>query len=1208
MDLSGLLPLLAESSTYRRLLDELRPPRPGERPLRVLRAARPFLVAALARDLDRPILYAAARLNRAQLIHETLRAYLGDAPRLLRFPEPAALFYERSPWATEVVAERLNVLARLTAGSRPSTADLAQPSAVGGLPSPFIVVASARALMFHTLSPRSFTLGTRTLKPGQPLHLDKLLETWGGLGYEATTTVLSPGEFSRRGGILDIWPPSSPVPIRIELFGDEIESLREFDPATQRSSDFREAIMIPPASEALARNGPHAAEKLRGWELSRLPDDLEAQFEKDHAALASGAPFRSIEFYLPLMYSRPASLLDYLPPDTLIILDDASEIEDTWSELEEQAVDLRRSAEDAGALPPNFPVAYITWDEWKDNIAPRSVVSLSEATPLHDEEPAARLSDDSMTRLSFAPGPRFGGQLKTFMDHLAQIRQLGDSAIVVSRQAQRLAELWAERDTLQSPREASNLSDPPEPRSLIFVHGALDDGWTLHGVHSTQPAHGDARLSPAHGDARLFSLHVLTDGEIFGWVRPQPRKRVRPRAITPEQFFADIQPGDAVVHVDHGIGIFQGLTRLTLEGIEGEFLQVAYAGSDKLYVPIHQADRLSKYIGATDRPPDIHRLGSADWTQVREHAQQAALEVARELLELYAARELAPGHAFSPDSPWQAELEAAFPYVETEDQLRAIREVKRDMEKPRPMDRLICGDVGYGKTEVALRAAFKAVQDGKQVAMLVPTTVLAQQHFNTFAARLAPFPTNVEMLSRFKSPKEQEDILNRLREGQVDIVIGTHRLLQRDVVFKDMGLLIIDEEQRFGVTHKEMLKRLRAEVDVLTMTATPIPRTLYMSLTGVRDVSTIDTPPEERLPVATYVGEYDDHLVRQAILRELDRGGQVYFVHNRVLGIEQIEKRLKAVVPEARIGIGHGQLDEHDLEQVMIRFVQREIDVLLCTSIIESGLDIPNANTLIVDRSDHFGLAQLYQLRGRVGRGAARAYAYFLYDPRTPLAEDARRRLDTIREASELGMGYSIAMRDLEIRGAGDILGVRQSGHISAVGFDLYTRLLQRAVAELRARRDGTQPPPPSITGVTLDLPLQAHLPVDYVPNDLLRLQLYRRMGNLASMKEIEELEKELGDRFGPLPKRAQNLMFQLRLKVLAAKARVRSIVRDRERNMLVIHADALEHMDRTGLQKRLGSIAQVARRQINLPLRDAPRIVGWREAMTKVLEAMADF
>ncbi len=1190
MNLSGLLPLLTESFAYRQLVDDLRTPHTGERRLRVLRSARPFLVAALARDLSRTILYVTARLDRAQAIHETLRAYLGDTPALLRFPEPSALFYERAPWATEVVAERLNVLTRLA--EKPG---FYQP----------VIVASARALMFRTLPPRNLALGTRALKHGQLIDPDQLLETWLGAGYQATTTVLVPGEFSRRGGILDIWPLSSPAPIRIELFGDEIESLRRFDPATQRSHDALDVVAIPPASETLARYGPPAAEKMSRWDLSRLPNDLEAQFEKDRAALAAGAPFRGIEFYLPYFYAQPASLLDHLSPETLIVFDDIDEIEDAWSEFEEQAIDLRRSAEEVGAVPPDFPLPYLTWDEWREATTQRSALTLSEDAPLEDQ-PTTGLRDDLTTRLSFAPGQRFGGQLKAFLDHLAQIRQMGDAAIVVSRQAQRLAELWAERDHLRPP--VADLSAPPEPHALIFAQGALDDGWTLHGARAARPARGATRsASGVFEEARLFSLYLLTDGEIFGWARPQPRKHIRPRAITPEQFFADIQPGDYVVHVDHGIGVFQGLVKLTLEGIEGEFLQVGYAGGDKLYVPIHQADRLSKYVGATERPPDVNRLGSADWAQLRERAQQAALEVARELLDLYAARELAPGYAFNLDTPWQAELEAAFPYVETEDQLRAIREVKKDMEKPRPMDRLICGDVGYGKTEVALRAAFKAVQDSKQVAVLVPTTVLAQQHYTTFASRLAPFPTTVEMLSRFKSPKEQDDILNRLREGQVDVVIGTHRLLQRDVVFKDLGLLIVDEEQRFGVTHKEMLKRLRTEVDVLTMTATPIPRTLYMSLTGVRDISTIDTPPEERLPIATYVGEYDDHLVRQAILRELDRGGQVYFVHNRVLGIEQVAKRLAAIAPEARIGVGHGQLDERDLEQVMVRFVQREIDVLLCTSIIESGLDIPNANTLIVDRSDHFGLAQLYQLRGRVGRGAARAYAYFLYDPRSPLTEDARYRLDTIREASELGMGYSIAMRDLELRGAGDILGVRQSGHISAVGFDLYTKLLQRAVVEMRALRDGTEPPPPPITGVTLDLPLQAYLPQEYVPNDQLRLQLYRRMGNIGSEKEIGELETELGDRFGSPPQPVSNLMFQLRLKVLAARARAKSIVQDRERNMLVIHADALEHMDRTALQARLGSMVQVARRQINLPLRDAPRIIGWREKLAKVLEAISE-
>ena len=998
--------------------------------------------------------------------------------------------------------------------------------------------------------------------------------------------MLSPGEFSRRGGIVDVFPPALPRPARIEFFGDEVESLRAFDPASQRSLEALDQVIVTPAAEGLAKNGPIAAEKIKTWDTSALADDLEDQFERDRKALINGSTFRGIEFYVPLLHSDAVSLLDYLPRESLILCDDSDELTDAWSELEEQALELRHAAEEDGVLPPDFPLPYVTWDEWREKMAGRSVVSLGEEA--HPEDEAAIAS-----ALPLAPGPRFGGQLKPFIEHLSQMRSLNDATIVISRQASRLAELWAEHDHFRPP--VHEVVQPPEPRALMFVQGLLDEGWTLRGI-----APRDAAERQAVG---LWSLHVITDAEIFGWSRPQPRRRGKPRAITPEQFFADVQPGDYVVHVDHGIGVFQGLIKLTLEGIENEYLQVAYAQGDKLYVPIHQADRLSKYIGADDHAPEVHRLGTADWNQVRSKAKEAALEVARELLELYAARELAPGFAYSSDTPWQNELEASFPYLETEDQLRAIREVKADMQKPRPMDRLICGDVGYGKTEVALRAAFKAVQDGKQVAVLVPTTILAQQHYSTFNTRLAAFPVTVEMLSRFRSEKEQDAILNRLRAGNVDIIIGTHRLLQRDVAFKDLGLLIIDEEQRFGVTHKEQLKKMRTEVDVLTLTATPIPRTLYMSLVGVRDISTIDTPPEERLPVATYVGEYDDHLVRQAILRELDRGGQVFFVHNRVLGIEQIFERLKTIAPEARVGIGHGQMDEHELEKVMIDFVKGDVDVLLCTSIIESGLDIPNANTLLVDRSDRFGLAQLYQLRGRVGRGAMRAYAYFLYDKISGMTEEARRRLEAIREANDLGMGYSIAMRDLEIRGAGDLLGMRQSGHISAVGFDLYTKLLQRSVGELKALRDGTPAPLLPLTGVNIDLPLQAHIPTDYVVNEGLRLQLYRRMGNIASPEEIDALAQELTDRFGPPPKAVENLMFQLRLKVLAAKAQISAIGRDRERGNIVLKSDALEHIHRSALQQRLGDLAQVQRREVHVPLKDE-----WHVTLVKVLEGIADF
>jgi transcription-repair coupling factor (superfamily II helicase) len=1180
INLSGLLSLLSEQAPIQHLARELAAPHTGRAAWRlpVLRAARPMALASLAANVigDRPILVIAAKPDRAQALYESLRAFgLATPDRLLRFPEPVSLFYERAPWPREVVAERLQAMARLT-NDQPLTTNDQAP----------IIIGSARSLMFRILPTRAFRLGTRTLKQKQTVNLDQLLEAWVGFGYESVSTVLSPGEFSRRGGIVDIFPPALPRPIRIEFFGDVVESLRAFDSASQRSLEPLDQVIITPAAELLPKNGPLAAEKIKTWDTSVLPDDRAEMFEKDRKSLIGGVPFRGIEFYLPLLHSDAVSLLDYLPRQTIIALDDADEIEDTWSELEEQAIDLRRSAEEDQALPPNFPVPYLTWDEWRDKLAGRNLLSLGEE---HHPEDEHTLASD----LPFSPGQRFGGQLKPFIEHIGQMRTMNDAVIVVSRQASRLAELWAEHDHLRPP--VHSVLDRPEPRALIFVQGLLDEGWTLRGITPRDEAE--------RRSVGLWSLHVVTDAEIFGWSRPQPRRRGKPKAITPEQFFADLQPGDFVVHIDHGIGVFQGLIKLTLEGIENEYLQVAYASGDKLYVPIHQADRLSKYIGADDHAPDVHRLGTADWSQIRSKAKEAALAVARELLELYAVRELAPGFAFTADTPWQNELEASFPYLETEDQLRAIRAVKVDMEQPRPMDRLICGDVGYGKTEVALRAAFKAVQDGRQVAVLVPTTILAQQHYNTFTNRLAAFPVSVEMLSRFRSEKEQDTILQRLREGNVDILIGTHRLLQQDVMFKDLGLLIIDEEQRFGVTHKEQLKKMRTEVDVLTLTATPIPRTMYMSLVGVRDISTIDTPPEERLPVATYVGEYDDHLVRQAILRELDRGGQVFFVHNRVIGIEQIADRLAKIVPEARTGIGHGQMDEHQLEQVMIDFVKGDIDVLLCTSIIESGLDIPNANTLIIDRSDRFGLAQLYQLRGRVGRGATRAYAYFLYDKASSMTEDARRRLEAIREATELGMGYSIAMRDLEIRGAGDLLGMRQSGQISAVGFDLYTKLLQRAVSEMKSLRDGTPAPSMPLTGVNIDLPLQAHVPTDYVINEGLRLQLYRRMGNITAAEEIDALAQELADRFGPLPKAVENLMFQLHLKVLAAKAQVSAIVRDRERNNIVIKSEALEHADRSELQKRLGNTAAVQRREVHIANDET-----WRIKLVKVLQEIPDF
>jgi transcription-repair coupling factor (superfamily II helicase) len=1221
MSLFGLVELIVSTTDFRFLAEAIRNRSDFARALGLARAARPLVVAALQSELRQPILYVAGSVESSRTATEALRALARDptaaAALATRFIEPNTAFYDTVPPVLDVTLQRSVALAGLS-GATPGSPGLEFTSSAPGAAHSSLIVASPRALMHPTLPVAQFKAGTRVLRRDQTLALEPALAHWVGLGYENESVVERIGAFSRRGGIIDVWSPAQPWPVRIELFGNQIESIRIFDPGTQRSGQSVDRLVITPLE-----SGRQGEQEKRG----------RGEEKKSARSLSSSSP--------PLF----SSLLDYLGEGGLLILDDEEELRDGWVALEHKAQREKEtlSAGEDGAASGRLGdgrVPYIEWDEFAAaRRRMRNVLVLGQSLeePILKRHPLAE---------RFSTPPHFAGQLSPLMDYLrAESAESGDAGaqgeeerrrrsagekgkwgedagrarrnqlVVISRQAARLAELWSER--FPAIAAQSSLDEAPQG-SLTFVTGALPEGFVLSGL-----APGTERQSPdmpqpaivkpvivdrqSTIDNRQSSAVVVTDAEIFGYVRPEPTFFGRARRPAPERAFSDWQPGDAVVHEDYGIGIFRGLTHLTVqtgtqfEPAEGEreYLLLEYAEGGRVYVPLHQLDRVSRYVGSDDARPVLSKLGTAEWTQTKQKARGAAAEVARDMLKLYAARELARGIAVNQDTPWQAELEASFPFVETEDQLRAINEVKTDLERPKPMDRLVCGDVGYGKTEVALRAAFKTVQDDLQVAVLVPTTVLAQQHWANFSRRLASYPLKIEMLSRFRTPAEKREVLEGLKDGSVDIVIGTHGLLGDSVQFHNLGLLVIDEEQRFGIKAKEKLKQLRTNVHVLTLTATPIPRTLYLGLSGIRDVSRIETPPAERLPIISYVGPFDDTVIQQAIQRELDREGQVFFVHNRINSIGLIEAKLRRLLPDARLAVAHGQMEERQLSRIMTNFADGRTDILLCTNIVESGLDIPNANTIIVDRADHFGLADLYQLRGRVGRSTTQAYGYFLYDRRSPMTPDARERLETLREAAGLGAGYMIAMRDLELRGAGDILGPRQSGQVASIGLDLYTRLLAREVTTLRALRDGTALPPPEPSPVTIELPLTIGLPQNYIGDQPLRLQMYRRVASLDSEEKIRAFEEELEDRFGKLPLPALNLTYQARLKLHATALGAQSITTDS--NRFIIRADSLaEGMDRQAITRLLGEDATIGRRQLSF-LRSGPP-EQWKRRLMEVL------
>ena len=1169
MNLAGLLPYIRTIPAYTdtlNLVDGSQSDSGYTIALDIPSAARPAIIAALKADLQRPILVLTSQDNRARILQQEAFAWNPNG-NLQNYSEPNSAHYQRSPRGPRAIQQRIATMTKFFLQN--------DDQFVCG-------VSSARALMTPTLPLDIFKMYCKSIFVGENIQLNKFLKTLTDCGYTHNSMVISAGEHSRRGGILDIWPPADSFPTRIEFFGETIESMRRFDPSTQRSINKIDVLNIHPARETLPKNGPAVVLTLMEQWSSVQSTNIVSDHQHDFELLSTGSTFPELEYYIKWMHPDAGTLLDYVPNNSLIVVDNWQEFVLTVHEFEKQALNLRAEQIVSNSLPDSAPTPYASWSELQDQLSRLPILCLSGSSTEPDSDLGA----------AFTPGTPHGGQMKSVIDQIETFAINEEHAIVISRQAARLSNLWQAHshadvnatDNNDSPQ--TDVTDLPEHWSPLFVQGIIDAGFAL----------------------KQSSLHILSDSEIFGWRPPEPRQ-IKSESNTDKQedIFFDFVSEDTVVHIEHGIGKFIGLVTRKIGNISREYLHIKYAKGDTLYVPITQADRLTRYVGPDKKQPALSHLGGAEWTRARERTQVAVEEVAKDLLELYAQREVVVGHAFPTDTAWQIELESSFPYVETKDQRTALEEIKHDMQLPRPMDRLICGDVGYGKTEVALRAAFKAVLDGKQVAVLVPTTVLAQQHYLTFQQRMSTFPVHIEMLSRFKSKAEQQDIITAISNGKADIVIGTHRLVQSDVTFNDLGLLIIDEEQRFGVTHKEYLKQLRTTIDVLTMTATPIPRTLYMTLTGARDISTINTAPESRLPVITQVTQFSKTLIREAILREFDRDGQVFFVHNRVETIDTVAKLVADFVPEVRIIIAHGQMPEKQLEKAMKSFVRHEYDLLVCTSIIESGLDIPNANTLIVDRADIFGLAQLYQLRGRVGRGVKRAYAYFLYhdNNRRLLSKDARMRLETVSENTHVGAGYSIAMRDLEMRGAGDMLGKRQHGHMAAVGFHLYTRLLRKAIKtnKIGNEKDNQDALPDwDLSLVSVELPFEVGLPQTYVTDRRLRMQLYQRMAELDNDNSVKDIAAELSDRFGRPPEPVTNLMFQLKVKLLAHKAQIDSV--NIEGKKISLRCRSLEDENlRRYLADTMPRDARITRGKILLSIEDTNQ--GWKEVLIQSLDVL---
>lgn len=1105
----------------------------GEKRIYGLRGgARGYFLSLVAERIRQPLLVISPTTREAENLFFDLAFFLGEEKtlsplqkRLHLFPSWEILPFEQLSPHPDNVAARLEGLYHLVEGLSP------------------ILISTPAALMQRILPKETFQQSYRYLVAGAEIGREDFLDHLVGWGFQNVPLVEERGDFSVRGGIVDISPPAYARPMRLEFFSDKLESIRDFDPSTQRSQGAHQELLLLPMKEfSLMREkmGPVGkAIESRAGELEIGRKEKNALLE----AISSGVPFAGMEFLVPYFYPQLSSIFSYLPPGALIWLDQAAQVETEVEKFERLTWERGAKAQEEGRFTPPVESLYLSEKEWREELSA-----------------FCRLSSESLDILpprEKSPGSSLA--LKSYLnaDLHQEISTLQGREPSLGPLAERLKAWEAERVFFVSPTQG----DAARLRELLAHYElhlpVVDTSFPL--LLSREELSRCILVGGLTQGFRLPEerLMLITTNEIFGTQRSH---RASAKKSHPSHFItslSELKQDDYVVHLDHGIGIYRGLKFLKVGGTEGEFLHLEYEEGDRLYLPVDRINLVQKYIGGDGAQPTLDRLGGSSWEKVKTKTRKSILAMAQELVEVYAARAVHEGYAFAPPDQLYREFEAAFEFEETPDQERAIEDTLGDMQKKKPMDRLICGDVGYGKTEVALRAAFLAVMGGKQVAVLAPTTILAQQHLQTFRHRFRSYPVRVEMISRFLTSRESQRALQELAKGTVDIVIGTHRLLQKDVQFRDLGLVVIDEEHRFGVVHKERLKKLRSTVDVMSLTATPIPRTLHMSLIGIRDMSIIETPPLDRLAIHTYVTRYDEGVIRDAVLREIQRGGQLFFLHNRVETISRMTQKLSDLIPEAKIAVAHGQMRPRELEKVMLDFLAGPTQMLVCSAIIESGLDFPNANTIIINRADKFGLAQLYQLRGRVGRSHRRAYAYLLIPGEKIVTRDAERRLKALQELDELGGGFKLALHDLEIRGAGNLLGKQQSGHIAAVGFELYTQMMEQAVRELKGESVRPEVEP------EIRLAIPAYFPEDYIPDTNQRLLFYKRLASLSGLEELKGLKEEIQDRFGPYASEVGNLFLVMYLRRVLKDYLVQQVTYNEGRLSLLFHPESPVKVER---------------------------------------------